>query len=143
MKVRPLYGNRKKTTHLYPRLRYQAFAVAGDNAGFYGYSEAIRKTDRQAEQTARSKTILRWRQLQLGSTTLRNRRTLAHETRGRNGGITVIMRPAPMGVGINGPPMVRKVLSLIGIDDCLLRVKGNTRNGVNLARAINDALCNY
>ena len=143
LKVRPLYGKRKKTTHLYPRVRYQAFAVAGDNDGFYGYAEAIKKTDKQAERTARSKATLRWRQLHLGSALLRNPRTLAHETRGRNGGITIIMRPAPTSVGINGPPMVRKVLNLIGIHDCLVRVKGNTRNGVNLARALNDALCRY
>ena len=46
-------------------------------------------------------------------------------------------------VGIKEPPIVREALSLIRIHDCLLRLKGNTRNGVNLARAIIGALCKY
>ena len=117
--------------------------MAGDGAGFYGFAEAIKKRSWAAERAARSEATLRWLQLQLGSTQLGNRRTVGHEVRGRNGGIAITLCPAPNGVGITGPPMLKKVLVLIGVHDCLVRVKGNTRDGVNLARAINDALLRH
>ena len=140
--MRPLYA-KKKSNQLNPRVRYHAIAMAGDGAGFYGFAEAIKKRSWAAERAARSKATLRWLQLQLGSTQLGNRRTVGHEVRGRNGGIAITLRPAPNGVGITGPPMLKKVLVLIGVHDCLVRVKGNTRDGVNLARAINDALLRH
>ena len=139
LKVRPLYG-KKKTNLLNSRVRYHAIAMAGDGEGFYGYAEAIKKSDRAAEATARSRSTLNWIQLRLGCAPLRNPHTVRREARGRNGSVVVVLRPAPRGVGVNGPPMIRKMLPVIGIRDCLVRVKGGTRRGVNLARAVNSAI---
>ena len=114
--------------------------MAGDGDGFYGFAEAIKKKDWAAERAARSRATIRWRQIELGYAPFENPRTAPREVRGRNGGVTVVIRPAPSGVGISGPPMARRMLETIGIRDCLLRVQGNTRMGVNLARAMNSAL---
>ena len=139
LKVRPL-SSKKKTNQLNPRVRYHAIAMVGDGDGFYGYSEAIKKNDWAAERAVRSQATLRWRQTDLGYTPLKNPRTVPREARARNGGISVIIRPTPACVGINGPPMARRMLQLIGIRDCLLRVQRNTRMAVNLARVMNSAL---
>lgn len=139
LKVRPLYG-KTKSNYVTPRVRYHAIAMAGDGDGFYGYAEAIRKNSRTAESVARSRATLNWRQIELGFVPLNNPRTVRGETRGKNGGVCVVVRPAPMGAGINGPPMARKMLQVIGVEDCLIRVKGDARKGVNLARAMNNLI---
>ena len=65
LKVRLLY-NRKKSNQLFPRVRYQEIAMAGDGDGFYGYAEAIKNSARAAEATAQSRSTLNWIQLRLG-----------------------------------------------------------------------------
>ena len=66
-------------------------------------------------------------------------RTVPCEARARNGGLTVVTRPAPAGDGVNDPPMAPRMLKLFGIQDCHIRVQGKTRMGVNLARAMQAA----
>ena len=108
--------------------------------GFLWLCRGDKKSDRAAEATARSRSTLNWIQLRLGCAPLRNPHTVRREARGRNGSVVVVLRPAPRGVGVNGPPMIRKMLPVIGIRDCLVRVKGDTRRGVNVARAVNSAI---
>ena len=139
LKVRPLYS-KKKSHQLNPRVRYQAIAMAGDGDGFYGYAEAIRKQDRAAERAAKSRASLNWRQIELGYPPLNNPRTIPREARGQKGSLKIVIRPAPAGVGVNGPPMVRLMLRTIGVEDCLVRVQGDPRLGVNLARAMDSAI---
>ena len=139
LNVCPLYG-RTKSNLMNPRVRYHTIAMAGDGQCFYGFAEAIKKSDRAAEASARSKSTLNWIQITLGFEPLGNPHTVQREARGRNGSVVVLLRPAPEGVGLNGHPMVRRMLSLIGIRDCLVRVQGNILLRVNLARATNSAI---
>ena len=71
---------------------------------------------------------------------LNNPRTIPREARGQKGSLKIVIRPAPAGVGVNGPPMVRLMLRTIGVEDCLVRVQGDPRLGVNLARAMDSAI---
>ena len=67
-------------------------------------------------------------------------RTVPREARARNGGLTVVTRPAPAGVRANGPPIAPRMLKLIGIRNFHIGVQGKSRMGLNLARAMKAAL---
>ena len=129
LKVRPLY-NKKKSHQLNSRVRYQAIAMA------------MRKQLESRTLGCRESTQLE-SQPQLAPNRvelLNNPSTIPREARGEKWSLKVVIRPAPAGVGINGPPMVRLMLRTNGVKDCLVRVQGDPRLGVNLARAMDSAI---
>ena len=59
---------------------------------------------------------------------------------GKCGSVTVELRPAPKGTGLKAQKEVGKVLKLAGIQDIWSKVRGQSRNMINVVKALEDAL---
>ena len=138
LKVVPRY-NKKSPGRA--RVRYQAIAMVGDKDGTYGIGEKFDSSHQIAECSAMGVALARRKKIERGCWSLCNFNTVPFGVRGKHGGVMVSIRPAPFGVGINRPPLAKKILILEGIQDCLLAVKGDPKNHINLCKAIDDALC--
>ncbi|OGC03888.1 30S ribosomal protein S5 [candidate division WOR-1 bacterium RIFOXYA12_FULL_43_27] len=67
--------------------------------------------------------------------------TIPHETRGKLGASSVVIRPAATGTGVIAGGSVRVVLELAGVRDAVAKSIGSS-NAVNVARATISALLN-
>jgi small subunit ribosomal protein S5 len=61
---------------------------------------------------------------------------------GKAGSVSIIISPAPKGVGLSSGEIVKKILGLAGIKDAWVKTSGHTRTGINFAHAVYNALVN-
>ncbi len=61
---------------------------------------------------------------------------------GKCGSVTVELKPAPRGTGLKAQKEVAKVLKLAGVQDIWSKVRGQSRNMINVVKALEDALHN-
>lgn len=61
---------------------------------------------------------------------------------GKSGSVTITLMPAPKGLGIVAPDSIKPIFQLAGIRDIWTKARGNTRNTINFAYAVIDALNN-
>ena len=116
------------------RFGFAALVVVGDQRGRVGYGhgkarevpEAIRKATEAAKRN-------------MVPIPLKDGRTLHHETHGRHGAGTVIVRPAVQGTGIIAGGPMRAVFESLGVGDVVSKSLG-TSNPYNMVRATFDAL---
>lgn len=114
--------------------RFSATVVVGDRNGTVGIGigkagevpDAIKK----AIQAANKNLI---------KITLIDNRTIAHEAIGKSGAASVLIKPAPAGVGLIAGGAVRAVLELAGIRDISSKSLGS-RTKLNMATATINAL---
>ena len=66
--------------------------------------------------------------------------TVPFEVEGKVGSVTVVLKPAPRGLGLVTGGTAKKVLEIAGIKDVWTRAEGQTRTTVNFARATFEAL---
>jgi small subunit ribosomal protein S5 len=59
---------------------------------------------------------------------------------GKCSSVTVELRPAPKGTGLKAEKEVAKVLRLAGIKDVWTKVRGQSRNKINVVEALQKAL---
>ncbi|MCX6777437.1 MAG: 30S ribosomal protein S5 [Candidatus Micrarchaeota archaeon] len=64
------------------------------------------------------------------------------KTNGKNGSVSITIRPAPRGVGIVANETVRRILSLAGVKDAWCNSRGRTRGIYNTSMAVYHALDN-
>ena len=114
--------------------RFSATVVVGDKNGTVGIGigkaaevpDAIKK----AIQAANKNTI---------KITLIDNRTIQHEAFGKNGAVSVLLKPAPAGAGLIAGGAVRAVLELAGVKDILSKSLGSNTK-INMAFATLEAL---
>ncbi|MDD2665634.1 MAG: 30S ribosomal protein S5 [Methanocellales archaeon] len=66
--------------------------------------------------------------------------TVPLEVKGKVGSATVVLKPAPRGLGIASGESIKKVLELAGIKDVWTFTRGETRTTLNFAKATYEAL---
>jgi small subunit ribosomal protein S5 len=66
--------------------------------------------------------------------------SLPREVRGKYGSTKVVLKPAPKGLGLAANSVVKKVLTIAGVNDIWSFSKGSTANIYNMAMATIDAL---
>lgn len=66
--------------------------------------------------------------------------TVAQQARGKNSSTTIVIKPAPRGVGLAAGETARIVLKLAGVKDAWTFAKGRTRNALNMVLATIKAL---
>ncbi|MCP4646724.1 MAG: 30S ribosomal protein S5 [bacterium] len=66
--------------------------------------------------------------------------SIPREVRGKYGSTQVVLKPAPKGLGLATNSVVKKVLTIAGVNDVWSFSKGSTANIYNMAMATIDAL---
>lgn len=126
------------------RVKFRAVVAVGNGDGYVGLAEgkdvqvgpAIRKAINMAKRN-----IIHIRR---GCGSWECGCGLAHtvpfEVKGKAGSVTLVLKPAPRGIGIASGGITKKVLELAGIKDVWTRSEGETRTTLNFANATYNAL---
>jgi len=128
------------------RVKFRTVVAVGNMNGFIGVGvgkdtqvgQSIRKAIRDAKLNI-SKV-----ELGCGSWECRcdEKHSVPYEVEGRCGSVTVVLKPAPRGLGIVAGQTAKKVLELAGIKDVWTWTSGETRTTINFAKATFEALKN-
>ena len=114
--------------------RFSAVVIVGDGAGHVGIGNGkaaeVPDAIKKAIQAANKNTI---------KITLIDNRTIQHEAFGKNGAVSVLLKPAPAGAGLIAGGAVRAVLELAGVRDISSKSLGS-RTKLNMATATINAL---
>lgn len=126
------------------KAKYRAVVVVGDGEGHLGVGHAKDDEVRPAVETALKEAKYNIIPVILGCGSWECGCNLPHSVpisvTGRCGGVKVTLKPAPRGTGIVANPIVRTVLQLAGVKDVWTKAEGRTRNRLNTAMAVHDAL---
>lgn len=118
------------------RFGFAALVVVGDGKGKVGYGTGKAKevTDavKKATDAAKRKMV---------RISLRESRTLHHDTTGRYGAGNVVLRAAPVGTGVIAGGPMRAVFEALGVQDVVAKSTGSS-NPHNMVKATFAALQN-
>ena len=122
----------------------RAVVVVGNRAGYVGIGvgKAPETRDAISEGISEAKRNLVRVRLGCGSWECGcgTGHSLTQQANGQNSSTTIIIKPAPRGVGIVASENVRKVLELAGVHDAWTFMRGRTRNVLNAVLATMHAL---
>ncbi|MBD3352115.1 MAG: 30S ribosomal protein S5 [Candidatus Lokiarchaeota archaeon] len=68
--------------------------------------------------------------------------SIPYTVHGKSGSVKVTLKPAAKGTGLVASAAARIPLDLVGIKDCYVHIKGNSKNAENTAKAIVNAFEN-
>jgi small subunit ribosomal protein S5 len=127
------------------RTKFRVVVVVGDKRGHVGVgvgkSEEIKPAMDYAAREAKKNMIA----VTMGCGSWECRCSMKHSVRtktiGKEGSTKITIRPAPKGLGLAGNAVVRKVLTMAGVQDVWSSMSGG-RNVYNMAMASIDALDN-
>jgi small subunit ribosomal protein S5 len=128
------------------RVKFRAVVAVGNMNGFIGVGvgkdtqvgQSIKKAIRDAKLNI-TKVELGCGSWECGCD---EKHSVPYEVEGRCGSVTILLRPAPRGLGIVAGQTAKKVLELAGIRDVWTWTSGETRTTINFAKATFDALKN-
>ncbi len=124
--------------------KYRATVVMGDRNGHVGIGVGKDVEAKPSIQTGIRDAKLHMISVNLGCGSWEcncgTKHTTPLSTSAKCGSGTVILRPAPRGVGLAASATVRSVLELAGVKDMWTFTKGRTRDKYNMALATFDAL---
>lgn len=126
------------------RVKFRAAVAIGNREGYIGFAEgkdlqagpAIRK----AIEIAKLNLVKINRGCGSWECDCGEAHTVPYSVEGKAGSVTVVLKPAPRGLGIASGSTARKVLELAGIKDVWTRSSGQTRTTINFASATFEAL---
>ncbi|MFH1447304.1 MAG: 30S ribosomal protein S5 [Candidatus Micrarchaeota archaeon] len=128
------------------KIQFRAVAIVGDSSGHVGIGVGKADETRPAIERGIKNAKRNLISVPLGCGSWEcgcgTRHTVPIKVAGHNGSVTVILKPAPRGVGIVSSDSVKKVLSLAGVKDAWTFSRGNTSNTYNTAMAVYYALDN-
>ncbi|ATZ60738.2 MAG: 30S ribosomal protein S5 [Methanosarcinales archaeon Met12] len=126
------------------RVKFRATVAVGNGGGYMGLAEGkdvqVGPAIKKAIDMAKRNII----QVKMGCGSWECGCGLAHtvpfEVKGKAGSVTIVLKPAPRGLGIASGGAAKKVLELAGIKDVWTRSEGDTRTTINFAKATYNAL---
>ncbi|MEM3361866.1 MAG: 30S ribosomal protein S5 [Candidatus Anstonellaceae archaeon] len=128
------------------KTQYRAVVIVGDKNGHVGLgvgkSEEAKPAIESATKKAKINIIFVPRGNGSWEDTFKSPHSIPIKTRGKEGSVEVILKPAPRGIGIAANQIVRKVLYYAGVKNVWSFSRGRTRNILNVARATIKALDN-
>ena len=126
------------------RVKFRAVVIVGNGDGFIGLGEGKDVQVGQAIKKAISKAKMSMISIKRGCGSWECGCGLGHtvpfEVEGKVGSVTVVLKPAPRGLGLASGGTAKKVLEIAGIKDVWTRAEGQTRTTVNFAKATFEAL---
>jgi small subunit ribosomal protein S5 len=137
-------GRVQRVTDSGRRMRFRVVAAVGNGNGYVGVGQSkgkeagptIRKSIERAKLniTGVKRGCGSWECVCGGP------HTVPFKVTGKAGSVTVILKPAPRGVGIVSGEIAKTILSLAGIKDVWVTTQGHSRTGINFAHAVIKAL---
>jgi len=141
---RRVFRQTQKKTKEGNKPKFSTYAVVGNKDGYVGLGFGKAKETVPAREKAVRKAKLNLIKVLRGSGSWADARTepnsIPFKVIGKCGSVTVELRPAPKGTGLKAQKEVAKVLKLAGIQDIWSKVRGQSRNMINVVRALEDAL---
>jgi small subunit ribosomal protein S5 len=126
------------------RVKFRAAVAIGNRDGYVGFAEGkdlqAGPAIRNAIETAKLNLIKINRGCGSWECGCGEAHTVPYTVKGKAGSVSVVLKPAPRGLGITSGGTARKVLELAGIKDVWTRSSGQTRTTINFAHATFEAL---
>jgi small subunit ribosomal protein S5 len=141
---RRVFRQTQKKTKEGNKPKFATYAVVGNKDGYVGLGFGKAKETVPAREKAVRKAKLSLIKVIRGSGSWADARTepnsIPFKVMGKCGSVTVELKPAPKGTGLKAQKEVAKVLRLAGIQDIWSKVRGQSRNMINVVKALEDAL---
>jgi len=126
------------------KTQYRAVVIVGDKNGHVGIGMAKSEEAKPAIENATKKAKLNIIYVPRGNgsweDTYKSPHSIPIKTKGKEGSVEVVLKPAPRGIGIAANQIVRKVLTYAGVKNVWSFARGRTRNILNMAKACIKAL---
>ncbi len=143
---RRVFRQTQKKTKEGNKPKFSTYAVVGNKDGYVGLGFGKAKETVPAREKAVRKAKLNIIKVTRGSGSWADARTAPNSipfaVMGKCGSVTVELKPAPRGTGLKAQKEVAKVLKLAGVQDIWSKVRGQSRNMINVVKALEDALHN-
>jgi small subunit ribosomal protein S5 len=141
---RRVFRQTQKKTKEGNKPKFSTYAVIGNKDGYVGLGFGKAKETVPAREKAVRKAKLNLIRVVRGSGSWADARTepnsIPFTVVGKCGSVTVELKPAPKGTGLKAQKEVAKVLRLAGVQDVWSRVRGQSRNMINVIKALENAL---
>jgi small subunit ribosomal protein S5 len=141
---RRVFRQTQKKTKEGNKPKFATYAVVGNKDGYVGLGFGKAKETVPAREKAVRKAKLSLIKVTRGSGSWADARTEANSipfaVTGKCASVTVELKPAPKGTGLKAQKEVAKILKLAGVQDIWSKVRGQSRNMINVIRALEDAL---
>ena len=141
---RRVFRQTQKKTKEGNKPKFSTYAVVGNKDGYVGLGFGKAKETVPAREKAVRKAKLNLIKVVRGSGSWADARTAPNSIPftviGKCGSVTVELRPAPKGTGLKAQKEVAKVLKLAGVQDVWSKVRGQSRNMINVVKALEAAL---
>ncbi|MCX8163229.1 MAG: 30S ribosomal protein S5 [Candidatus Micrarchaeota archaeon] len=128
------------------KTQYRAVVIVGDKNGHVGLGVGKSEEAKPAIESATKKAKINIISVPRGNgsweDTYKSPHSIPIKTKGKEGSVEVVLKPAPRGIGIAANQIVRKVLYYAGVKNVWSFSRGRTRNILNVARATINALDN-
>ncbi len=141
---RRVFRQTQKKTKEGNKPKFSTYAVVGNSDGYVGLGLGKAKETVPAREKAVRQAKLNIIRVTRGSGSWADSRTepnsIPFAVTGKCGSVTVELRPAPKGTGLKAQKEIAKVLRLAGIKDIWSKIRGQSRNAINVVKALENAL---
>jgi len=136
----------QKQTDSGQQSRFKAIVCVGNEEGYVGLATSkareVGPGIRKAISSAKLNIISVKRGCGSWECNCGGNHSIPYVVQGKCGSVKVTLKPAPKGTGLVASDVAKIPLSLAGIKDCYVFIKGNSKNAENTAKAVIDALKN-
>lgn len=141
---RRVFRQTQKKTKEGNKPKFSTYAVIGNKDGYLGLGFGKAKETVPAREKATRKAKLNLIRVSRGCGSwqcgCKTPHSIPFAVTGKCSSVTVELRPAPKGTGLKAEKEVAKVLKLAGIQDIWTKVRGQSRNKINVVVALEKAL---
>jgi len=142
---RRVFKNTQKKTREGNKPKFTVMAVVGDRNGHVGIGLGSSKETVPAREKAIRKAKINVFKISRGSGSweskgVKEAHSIPFAIYGKSGSVEVRLMPAPKGKGLCAEKEVAKVLGLAGVKDIWSKSRGQTRNKMNMIKALENAL---
>ena len=141
---RRVFRQTQKKTKEGNKPKFSTYAVVGNKDGYVGLGFGKAKETVPAREKAVRKAKLNLIKVVRGSGSWADARTepnsIPFTVIGKCSSVTVELKPAPKGTGLKAQKEIAKVLKLAGVKDIWSKVRGQSRNMINVVKALEDVL---
>lgn len=141
---RRVFRQTQKKTKEGNKPKFATYAVIGNKDGYVGLGFGKAKETVPAREKALRKAKLNLIRVARGCGSwqcgCKTPHSIPFAVVGKCSSVTVELRPAPKGTGLKAEKEVAKVLRLAGIQDVWTKVRGQSRNKINVIVALEKAL---